>query len=112
MGVRVVSALSAAVVVAVALVVAGAALVFLVGQSLQGNVEDLARQRAQLLVERVQDNYKGAANENAVEAINAITGPDDLAQVVVDYAPNSEGSDGMVVEAATGAVGGDQPIST
>ncbi|WP_219413003.1 sensor histidine kinase [Pseudonocardia nigra] len=105
MGVRAASALSAAVVVAASLIVAGAALVFLVGQSLRHTVESSAEERAQLILERVAGNFRGAVNENAREALGALTADSDLAQVLVEY------DESVVVEAATDAVDRNVPIS-
>ncbi|OLT08410.1 hypothetical protein BJF90_13240 [Pseudonocardia sp. CNS-004] len=63
MGVRAVSALSAAIVVALALLVAGAALVLLVQQSLRASVKAEAEQQAGLIATRLEQNWQGAANE-------------------------------------------------
>ncbi|MFD1535010.1 HAMP domain-containing sensor histidine kinase [Pseudonocardia aurantiaca] len=110
-GVRVVSALSAAVVVAVSLVMAGAALVFLVGQSLHGSVESGAEQRAHLIVGRLEGNFRGTTNENAREALDALATPDDLAQVVVRYGTDPGETETWVTEAGTDAVGRDTLMS-
>ncbi|HYH31873.1 MAG TPA: ATP-binding protein [Pseudonocardia sp.] len=113
MGVRVVSALSAAVVVALALMVAGAALVLLVQQSLRTSVRAEAEQQAQLITNRLAGNWEGESNENAREAISALTREsDDLAQVLVEYGGNSEDVDrNIVIEAGTDPVGRDAAIS-
>ena len=113
MGVRVVSALSAAVVVALALLVAGAALVLLVQQSLRTSVRAEAEQQAQLITNRLAGNWEGESNENAREAISALTREsDDLAQVLVEYGGNSEDVDrNIVIEAGTDPVGRDAAIS-
>src|ERR687892_10059 len=86
MGVRAVSALSAAIVVTLALLVAGAALVLLVQQSLREQVEAEATAKAQLITTRLAENWEGQSNENAREALRALTQQsEDLAQVVVQY---------------------------
>jgi len=99
-GVRAASALSAAAVVALALVVAGVALIVLVGQSLSRSVEDDAVQKAQAIAERMHGNYGKRVNgtytpkENAVEALDTLMGRGDpaLAQIVVDYSDDQDGS--------------------
>ncbi|MCY7344050.1 MAG: HAMP domain-containing histidine kinase [Pseudonocardia sp.] len=103
-GVRVASALSAAAVVAVALVVAGASLVFLVGLSLRTTVEETATQRAAQVAERVSLNFGGDERKNAIDAINAVTAPDQLAQVVIDYSPETPGEGGVEVLDSTEAL--------
>jgi signal transduction histidine kinase len=111
MGVRVITALSAAVVVAAALVVAGVALVFLVGQSLRHNAEQSAEQQAAMVANRIQANYEGEANENAREALDALTTPDDLVQVIVRYGTDPGEHEDPVIEGGTDAVGRATPIS-
>jgi signal transduction histidine kinase len=99
-GVRAASALSAAAVVALALVVAGVALIVLVGQSLSRSVEADAVQKAQAIAERMHGNYGKRVNgtytpkENAVEALDTLMGRGDpaLAQIVVDYSDDQDGS--------------------
>jgi signal transduction histidine kinase len=99
-GVRVASALSAAAVVALALVVAGMALILLVGRSLSRSVQDDAVQQAQAIAERMHGNYGKRVNgeytpkENAVEAIDTLVGTGDpaLGQIVVDYSDEQDGS--------------------
>jgi hypothetical protein len=97
-GVRVASALSAAAVVALALVVAGMALILLVGRSLSRSVQDDAVQQAQAIAERMHGNYGKRVNgeytpkENAVEAIDTLVGTGDpaLGQIVVDYSDEQD----------------------
>jgi signal transduction histidine kinase len=107
MGVRAVSALSAAVVVALALVVAGAALVLLVQQSLCEQVKADAKAQAQVIVARLEGNWRGAANENAREALDALIRQSDLAQVRVEYGDDGDDDDTptWTTEAGTDAVG-------
>ncbi|WP_346280404.1 HAMP domain-containing sensor histidine kinase [Pseudonocardia sp.] len=104
-GVRAASALSAAAVVAIALVVAGAALVLLVGHSLRGTVQVAAEERTQQIAARVKGNFEGAANENARGALDILTTPDDLAQVLVHYESDTHADDSTVIEAGSDAVG-------
>jgi signal transduction histidine kinase len=112
MGVRAVSALSAAVVVALALVVAGAALVLLVQQSLRQQVQAEAEAKAQLITSRLEGNWESESNENAREAITALTQEsEDLAQVIVEYGANSGDTPTWTIEAGTDPVGQDVPIS-
>lgn len=82
------SALSAAATVAVALVIAGAALVLLVEQSLQGSAEERAVTQAEQLAERLAGNFVGNERGNAIEAIDAVVPSDGLAQIVIDYIPD------------------------
>ena len=99
-GVRAASALSAAAVVALALVVAGIALIFLVGQSLSRSVQADAMQKAEAIAERMHGNYGKRVNgnftpkENAVEALDTLMGQGDpaLAQIIVDYSDDQDGS--------------------
>jgi signal transduction histidine kinase len=112
LGVRAASALSAAAVVTIALIVAGAALVFLVGQSLRATVKDSAQDRAKQIVERVEGNYEGSANENAREAIDVLATPDDLVQVLVRYESDDDENDVTVIEAGSDAAGRASPLST
>src|SRR5689334_3711760 len=99
-GVRAASALSAAAVVALALVVAGVALILLVGQSLSRSVETDAVQKAQAIADRMHGNYGKRVNgtytpkENAVEALDTLMGRGDpaLAQIIVDYSDDQDGS--------------------
>jgi signal transduction histidine kinase len=111
-GVRVASALSAAAVVAVALVISGAALVFLTGQSLRSSLEDTAQQRNEQILQRVRGNFQGEAKQNAIEAVDALATEGELVQVLVDYAPGSPGHDAVVVEGATAAAGDRTPMSS
>jgi signal transduction histidine kinase len=106
MGVRAVSALSAAVVVALALLVAGTALVLLVQQSLRNSVLEEAKQQAQLIATRLEGNFEEDTNENAREAISALTREsEDIAQVRVEYGANSDAERNLVIEAGTDPVG-------
>ena len=99
-GVRAASALSAAAVVALALVVAGIALILLVGQSLSRSVQTDAVQKAEAIADRMHGNYGKRVNgnytpkENAVEALDTLMGQGDpaLAQIVVDYSDDQDGS--------------------
>ncbi len=104
-GVRVVSALSAAAVVAIALVIAGAALVLLVGSSLRGTVQTSAESRAHMIADRVHGNWQHRANENARDAIDIYTTPDDLVQVLVEYGGDDGEDRNVVIEGGTDAVG-------
>jgi signal transduction histidine kinase len=104
-GVRVASALSAAAVVTVALVIAGAALILLVGHSLSRSVEDDAQQQAQAIAMRMHGNYGKRYNdeftpkENAVEALDTLVGTGDpaTAQIMVDYSDDQKG-DGWALQ--------------
>jgi signal transduction histidine kinase len=108
MGVRAVSALSAAVVVALALLVGGAALVLLVQQSLKQQVRSEAVQQAELIVSRLAGDFESDSNENAREAIRALTQESaDLAQVIVEYGANSDDTPTYTIEAGTDPVGRD-----
>jgi signal transduction histidine kinase len=103
MGVRVASALSAAAVVALALVIGGAALVLLVDRSLTRSVQDDALQRASAIADRMHGNYgrkvKGddgepvyVPEENAAEALDALArGDDQITQILIDYSSSDEG---------------------
>ena len=107
-GVRMASALSAAFVVAVALVVAGAALVFLLGQSLHGSAVANADRRENLLLYRVMHSPEDQPNKKAFEAVDSLTSDDDLAQILVDYPDDGKAA---VIEGATPAVGDDVPLA-
>src|ERR671925_516754 len=98
-GVRVVSALSAALVVALSLLIAGAALVFLLGQSLRGQLRDSALEQTNLIVQRLNGNYQQVANENARNALDVLAAPDDLVQILVAYGERDDPN--IVVEAGT-----------
>jgi signal transduction histidine kinase len=113
MGVRAVSALSAAVVVALALVVAGVALVLLVQQSLRQQVQADAKAQAQLIVARLEGNWKRVANENARDALDRLIRQSDLAQVRVKYGGDGDDDDPptWTTEAGTDAVGRDVLMS-
>jgi signal transduction histidine kinase len=108
MGVRAVSALSAAVVVALALVVGGVALVLLVQQSLRQQVQAEASAQAQVIVDRLEGNWRGEANENARDAIDQLIRETDLAQVRVEYGDDPPT---WTTEAGTDAVGRDVLMS-
>jgi signal transduction histidine kinase len=108
MGVRAVSALSAAVVVALALVVAGVALVLLVQQSLRQQVQAEARAQAQVIVDRLEGNWRGQANENARDALDQLIRESDLAQVRVEYGDDPPR---WTTEAGTDVVGRDLLMS-
>jgi signal transduction histidine kinase len=113
LGVRAASALSAAAVVTIALIVAGAALVLLVGQSLRATVKVTAEGRAQQHVERIEGNFEGSANENAREAISILADtPDDLAQVLVRYESDDDEDDVTVIEGGSETAGRAQPLSS
>jgi signal transduction histidine kinase len=112
MGVRAVSALSAAVVVALALLVAGAALVLLVQHALRQQVETEARQQVELITARLAGNFESDSNENAREAIRLLTKESaDLAQVVVEYGAD-DGDPTRTIEAGTDPIGRDVAMST
>ncbi len=104
-GVRVASALSAVAVVTVALVLAGLALILLVGHSLSQSVQDDARQQAQAIAVRMHGNYGKRTvdgftpKENAVEAIDTLIGAGDpaVAQIMVDYSDDQKG-DGWALQ--------------
>nr|MBA3906608.1 HAMP domain-containing histidine kinase [Pseudonocardiales bacterium] len=104
-GVRVASALSAAAVVTVALVIAGAALILLVGHSLSRSVQADALQQAQAIATRMHGNYgkrvdeQYTPKENAVEAIDTLIGTGDpaVAQIMVDYSDDQKG-DGWALQ--------------
>ncbi len=104
-GVRVASALSAAAVVTVALVIAGAALILLVGNSLSRSVQADALQQAQAIATRMHGNYgkrvdeQYTPKENAVEAIDTLIGTGDpaVAQIMVDYSDDQKG-DGWALQ--------------
>ncbi|NMH99263.1 HAMP domain-containing histidine kinase [Pseudonocardia sp. K10HN5] len=95
-GVRAASALAAAAAVAVVLVIAGAALVFLLNYFLRMSLEDTATQQTTQLGERVAANFEGELKKNAVEATGARS---DLVQVITDYAPR-DGHDIQVLGAS------------
>lgn len=87
---RAASALSAAAVVAVALIIGGIALLFLVGQSLRGTVVSSAEQQAQQLADRVQADDNNAPNKNAFFAVDTLSrSSPDIVQVLVDYTEDS-----------------------
>ncbi len=107
-GVRMASALSAVVVVAVALVVAGAALVFLLGQSLHGSAVANADRRENLLLYRVENSPEDQPNKKAFEAVDSLTSDDDLAQILINYPDDGKPA---VIEGRTPAVSGDAPLA-
>jgi signal transduction histidine kinase len=113
LGVRVASALSAAAVVAIALIIGGAALVYLVGHSLNNTVRDTAQDRATQIAVRMHGNYgkrdpvtkEFTPKENAVEALDTLAkSPDDLAQILVDYSDDQDGTS-YVLQSDTAAAG-------
>jgi signal transduction histidine kinase len=112
MGVRAVSALSAAIVVGLSLLVAGTALVLLVQQSLRASATAEAQAQAQLIVSRLAGNFEEDSNENAREALSALTREsEDLVQVLVEYGANSESERAIVIEGGTDPVGyGDDAV--
>ena len=89
MGVRVVSALAAAVAVAVVLVVAGCSLVLLLNHSLRSTVEDAGQQQAEILGDRIKANFSGTGNAKR-NALDATGKRGDLVQVVTDYGNDSD----------------------
>ncbi|WP_433276818.1 sensor histidine kinase [Pseudonocardia xinjiangensis] len=96
-----------------ALIVAGAALVLLVGQSLRATVQATAETRMQQLIDRVEGNYEGSSNENAREAIRVLANtPDDLVQVLVRYESDDDEDDVTVIEGGSDAAGRSQPLSS
>ncbi len=107
-GVRMASALSAAFVVAVALVVAGAALVFLLGQSLHGSAVANADRRENLLLYRVMNSPEDEPNKKAFEAVDSLTSDDDLAQILINYPEDGKPA---VIEGSTPAAGDDTPLA-
>jgi signal transduction histidine kinase len=112
-GVRVASALSAAAVVTVALVIAGAALILLVGHSLSHSVQADALQQAQAIATRMHGNYgkrvddEFTPKENAVEAIDTLIGTGDpaVAQIMVDYSDDQQG-DGWALQTGSDSAPG------
>jgi signal transduction histidine kinase len=102
------SALSAAFVVAVALVVAGAALVILLGQSLHGSATANADRRENLMLYRVENSPEDEPNKKAFEAVDSLTSDDDLAQILVDYPDDGKPA---VIEGSTPAAGNDAPLA-
>ncbi len=90
-GVRAASALSAAAVVAIALIIGGAALVFFVSNSLREGVIASAQQQAQQLADRVHAaDSKNEPNKNAFFAVDTISrSGNDIVQVLVDYTEDS-----------------------
>jgi signal transduction histidine kinase len=87
-GVRVVTALAAALSVAAVLVVAGAALVLLTDRLLRSSLQETATQQAEVVAQRVAANFEDDVKQNAVDA-TAERG--DLVQVVRDYDPEGDG---------------------
>lgn len=82
LGVRVVTALAAALSVAVVLVLAGAALVLLTDHLLRDSLKETATQQATVVAQRVEANFENDVEKNADDA-TAKRG--DLVQVVRDY---------------------------
>ena len=87
LGVRVVTALAAALSVAVVLLLAGAALVLLTDRLLRDSVEDAATQQATAVAQRVAANVENDVEKNADDAT---TERGDLVQVVRDYHPDGD----------------------
>jgi signal transduction histidine kinase len=87
LGVRVVTALAAALSVAVVLVLAGAALVLLTDRLLRGSVQETATQQAEVVAQRVAANFEDDVKKNALDA-TAERG--DLVQVLRDYDPDGD----------------------
>ncbi len=96
LGVRVVTALAAALSVAVVLVLAGAALVLLTDRLLRNSLEETATQQAEVVAQRVAGNFEDDVEDNAVEA-TAQRG--DLVQVLRDDDPDG-GGDVQVIGAS------------
>ena len=87
LGVRVVTALAAALSVAVVLLLAGVALVLLTDRLLRNSVEETAKQQATVVAQRIEANFENDVEDNADDA-TAKRG--DLVQVVRDYAPDGD----------------------
>jgi signal transduction histidine kinase len=87
LGVRVVTALAAALSVAVVLVLAGAALVLLTDHLLRTSLQETATQQATVVAQRVEANFENDVEDNADDA-TAKRG--DLVQVVRDYDPDGD----------------------
>jgi signal transduction histidine kinase len=91
LGVRVVTALAAALSVAVVLLLAGAALVLLTDRLLRDSVQEAATQQATAVAQRVAGNFENDVEKNADDAT---TERGDLVQVVRDYSGGDQDSDG------------------
>jgi signal transduction histidine kinase len=87
LGVRAVTALAAALSVAVVLLLAGVALVLLTDRLLRGTVQETATQQATVVAQRVEANFENDVEKNADDA-TAKRG--DLVQVVRDYDPDGD----------------------
>jgi signal transduction histidine kinase len=98
LGVRVVTALAAALSVAVVLVLAGAALVLLTDGLLRDSVQETAVQQATVVAERVEANFEDDVEKNADDA-TAKRG--DLVQVVRNYADDGQEPNVDVIGAST-----------
>ncbi|MFC4946324.1 ATP-binding protein [Pseudonocardia sp. GCM10023141] len=85
LGVRVASALAAALVIAVTAALSSIVLVLLVRQSLSANIEVTASDRVHQLADRVAQNDRGAPNDNAFNTVKNVATRDDFAQVLVIY---------------------------
>ena len=90
LGVRVVTALAAALSVAVVLVLAGAALVLLTDRLLRDSVQETAAQQATVVAQRIEANFENDVEKNADDA-TAKRG--DLVQVVRDDADDDSDDD-------------------
>ena len=107
LGVRVVTALAAALSVAVVLVLAGAALVLLTDRLLRDSVQETATQQARVVAQRIEANFENDVEKNADDA-TAKRG--DLVQVVRDYDP--DGAHDIAVIGASNPLWSVGPIST
>jgi signal transduction histidine kinase len=104
LGVRVVTALAAALSVAVVLVLAGVALVLLTDRLLRASVQETATQQATVVAQRVEANFENDVEDNADDA-TAKRG--DLVQVVRDYDDDGDGEgDGDAVK----VIGASNPL--
>ncbi|GEL17484.1 sensor histidine kinase [Pseudonocardia asaccharolytica] len=105
LGVRATTALAAAASVAVVLVLAGAALVFLLDRSMRASLENTASLQTTQLGQRVAANFQGELKQNAVDATGKRT---DLVQVVTDYSARDDpGGDIQIIGSSD--VLGDRP---
>ncbi len=107
LGVRVVTALAAALSVAVVLLLAGAALVLLTDRLLRGTVAETAAQQAAVVAQRIEANFEDDVEDNADDA-TAKRG--DLVQVVRDYDP--EGDHDIDVIGASNPLWSVEPMTT
>ena len=107
LGVRVVTALAAALSVAVVLLLAGAALVLLTDRLLRDSLQETATQQATVVAQRIEANFENDVERNADDA-TAKRG--DLVQVVRDY--GSDGDRDIDVIGASNPLWSVGPIST